>query len=70
MADLLDPEIKEVHVGTAEIRAIFTVGRGIVAGCMVLEGKILRDKYARITSYNVCYTKLLRLVYGRIHYQK
>jgi translation initiation factor IF-2 len=48
MADLLDPEIKEVHVGTAEIRQIFMVGKGIVAGCMVMDGKILRDKSARL----------------------
>lgn len=48
MADMLDPEIKEVHVGTAEIRAVFSVGRGVVAGCMVLDGKILRDKNARL----------------------
>ncbi len=48
LAELLDPEIKEVHVGTAEIRAVFAVGRGVVAGCMVLDGKILRDKKARL----------------------
>ena len=48
MVDMLDPEIKEVHVGTAEIRAVFSVGRNVVAGCMVLEGKILRDKHARL----------------------
>jgi len=48
MSELLDPEIKEVHVGTAEIRAVFSVGRGVVAGCMVLDGKILRDKQARL----------------------
>jgi translation initiation factor IF-2 len=48
MAELLDPEIKEVHVGYAEIRALFSVGRGVVAGCMVTEGKILRDKPARL----------------------
>ena len=48
MADLLDPEIKEVHLGTAEIRALFAVGRRTVAGCMVVEGKIHRDKPARL----------------------
>ena len=48
MADLLDPEIKEVHLGTAEIRALFTVGRKNIAGCMVVEGKIHRDKPARL----------------------
>lgn len=48
MADLLDPEIKQIHVGTAEVRATFSVGRGVVAGCMVLDGKIMRDKHARL----------------------
>jgi translation initiation factor IF-2 len=48
MADMLEPEIKEVHLGTAEIRQVFSVGKGIVAGCMVLDGKIVRDKRARL----------------------
>ncbi len=43
MLDLLKPEIKEVELGKAEIRQIFTIGKvNKIAGCYVLEGKIVR----------------------------
>ena len=49
MLNLLQPEIKEVALGKAEVRQIFTVGKtGKIAGCYVLEGKILRGKTAKI----------------------
>ncbi len=49
MLGLLEPEYKEVEVGTAEVRQIFTVGKNIkIAGCYVLEGKIIRNKEARV----------------------
>ncbi len=47
MLNLLQPEIKEVELGRAEVRQIFTVGKtGKIAGCYVLEGKILKGKTA------------------------
>ena len=49
MKNLLDPELKENKLGAAEVRAIFTVSKGgKVAGCMVTEGIVKRDKYARV----------------------
>ncbi len=46
---LLEPERKEVHLGTAEVRAVFRLSRGItVAGCYVLDGKIYRGRPARL----------------------
>ena len=49
MLHLLQPEIKEVALGKAEVRQIFTVGKtGRIAGCYVTEGKILRGKTAKI----------------------
>lgn len=49
MLNLLQPEIKEVALGKAEVRQIFTVGKtGKIAGCYVLEGKILRGKTAKL----------------------
>ena len=49
MLNLLQPEIKEVELGKAEVRQIFTVGKtGKIAGCYVLEGKILRNKTAAV----------------------
>ncbi|MFM1767720.1 MAG: Translation initiation factor [Verrucomicrobiota bacterium] len=45
MAGLLDPEIKEVTVGSAEVRKIFELSKGgNVAGCAVSNGRILRGK--------------------------
>ncbi|MDR1789309.1 MAG: translation initiation factor IF-2 [Opitutaceae bacterium] len=48
MADLLDPDIKEIKTGAAEVRATFEVGKGFVAGCLVTEGKINRNAPARV----------------------
>jgi translation initiation factor IF-2 len=46
---LLEPERREVHLGTAEVRAVFRLSRGItVAGCYVLDGKICRGRPARL----------------------
>ena len=47
MLSLLQPEIKHVELGTAEVRQIFTVGKTTkIAGCTVTEGKIQRGKTA------------------------
>ncbi|MEX2382760.1 MAG: translation initiation factor IF-2 [Opitutales bacterium] len=48
MADLLEPELHEKKLGAAEIRQVFPVGKGTVAGCLVTEGKITRDAKARL----------------------
>jgi len=46
---LLGPEVREVPLGQAEVRATFRVPRlGLVAGCMVLEGVIRRNGRARL----------------------
>ncbi|GIV10794.1 MAG: hypothetical protein KatS3mg020_0285 [Fimbriimonadales bacterium] len=46
---LLEPEFREVALGTAEVRAVFKLSKGIVvAGCYVLEGKIVRNAPARL----------------------
>jgi translation initiation factor IF-2 len=45
MAGLLDPDLKEVVVGSAEVRQIFELSKGVpVAGCMVSTGRIVRGK--------------------------
>ncbi|MDR3456395.1 MAG: translation initiation factor IF-2 [Verrucomicrobiae bacterium] len=45
MAGLLDPDLKDVIVGAAEVRQIFELSKGIpVAGCMVSSGRIIRGK--------------------------
>ena len=49
MLNLLQPEIKEVALGQAEVRQIFTIGKTTkIAGCYVLEGKIGRNKTAAV----------------------
>ncbi len=49
MADLLEPEFSEKKLGGAEIRQVFSMGKGsAVAGCMVTEGSIKRKCIARI----------------------
>lgn len=47
MLSLLEPEVKEVELGKAEIRQVFTIGKTTkIAGCYVTEGKIVRSKDA------------------------
>lgn len=48
MADLLEPELRENKIGAAEVRQVFPLGRGQVAGCMVTEGRVQRDALARL----------------------
>ncbi len=45
---LLEPELVEEPLGQAEVRAVFPVGRGAVAGCYVQNGKLLRNCKVRI----------------------
>ncbi|MDR0679865.1 MAG: translation initiation factor IF-2 [Puniceicoccales bacterium] len=48
MAAFLDPELREQKLGATEVRQIFTLKSETIAGCMVTEGKILRDQFVRI----------------------
>jgi translation initiation factor IF-2 len=45
----LGPELREIPIGQAEVRATFRVPRlGVVAGCMVTDGVIRRNAKARL----------------------
>jgi translation initiation factor IF-2 len=45
MAGLLDPILKEVVLGSAEVRKLFELSKGgNVAGCMITAGRIVRGK--------------------------
>ena len=45
MAGLLDPILKEVVVGVAEVRKVFELSKGTpVAGCMITSGRIAKGK--------------------------
>jgi translation initiation factor IF-2 len=48
MAGLLDPELRETVIGHAEVKQVFQLSRGIVAGCLVTDGRIARTARARI----------------------
>ena len=52
MEGLLDPEEVEESLGKVEVRAVFPVGRGAVAGCYVLSGKIVRNCKIRVRRGN------------------
>jgi translation initiation factor IF-2 len=48
MEGLLEPEEVEEFLGTAEVRAVFPVGKGAVAGCYVQSGKVMRNRFIRV----------------------
>ena len=52
MEGLLDPEMVEEPLGQVEVRAVFPVGRGTVAGCYVTSGKITRNCRIRVHRNN------------------
>ena len=46
---MLKPELKEVVLGSAEVRQVFKLSKGVVvAGCMVSTGKIARSEKIRL----------------------
>lgn len=45
---LLEPELVEESLGQAEVRAVFPVGRGAVAGCYIQSGKLVRNCKLRV----------------------
>ncbi|WP_428035888.1 translation initiation factor IF-2 [Amphritea sp.] len=54
MTGLLSPEFKEQIVGIAEVRDVFRAPKiGAVAGCMVIEGSVHRNKRIRVLRENV-----------------
>ncbi len=49
MAGMLAPVSKEVYLGQAEVRDTFSVPKvGVIAGCMVTDGKLTRSALARL----------------------
>src|SRR5438876_9865833 len=48
MAGLLEPEHRETIIGHAEVKQVFQLTKGIVAGCLVTDGRIDRVARARV----------------------
>ncbi|MEL0047266.1 MAG: translation initiation factor IF-2 [Gammaproteobacteria bacterium] len=54
LSGMLSPEIREEILGTAEVRDVFRSPRyGQIAGCMVIEGVVHRNKPIRVLRDNV-----------------
>jgi translation initiation factor IF-2 len=47
MAGLLEPEHRETVIGHAEVKQVFQLSRGTVAGCLVTDGRVARAARAR-----------------------
>jgi translation initiation factor IF-2 len=48
MVGLLEPEHRETVIGHAEVKQVFQLSKGIVAGCLVTNGRISRSARARV----------------------
>ncbi|MGJ3250329.1 MAG: translation initiation factor IF-2 [Elainellaceae cyanobacterium] len=48
MEGLLEPEMVEEPLGQVQVRAVFPVGKGSVAGCYVQSGKVIRNCRVRV----------------------
>ncbi len=48
MEGLLEPELVEEPLGQAEVRAVFHLSKGVVAGCYVQSGKLQRNCHIRV----------------------
>jgi translation initiation factor IF-2 len=48
MTGLLDPEVREAVIGHAEVKQLFDLSRGMVAGSLVTDGRISRTARARV----------------------
>jgi translation initiation factor IF-2 len=52
MEGLLEPELVEEELGSVEVRAVFSVGKGAVAGCYIQTGKAIRNCKIRVRRKN------------------
>jgi translation initiation factor IF-2 len=54
MEGLLEPSIREVRLGAAEVRDVFKISKvGTIAGCFVVEGRVNRSAQVRLLRDNV-----------------
>lgn len=54
LSGMLDPELREEIIGIAEVREVFRSPKfGQIAGCMVVEGTVYRNKPIRVLRDNV-----------------
>jgi translation initiation factor IF-2 len=54
MEGLLEPTLREVRLGSAEVRDTFKISKiGTIAGCLVVDGKVNRNANVRLLRDNV-----------------
>ncbi|MFT2110739.1 translation initiation factor IF-2 [Marinomonas sp. 2405UD68-3] len=54
LSGMLSPDLREEILGTAEVRDVFRSPKfGLIAGCMVLDGTVYRNKQIRVLRDNV-----------------
>ena len=54
LTGMLSPEVREEIIGIAEVRDVFQSKKlGNIAGCMVVEGTVFRDRRIRVLRDNV-----------------
>jgi translation initiation factor IF-2 len=54
MSGMLDPTLREIFLGNAEIREVFNISKtGKVAGCLITDGKVERGAKVRLIRDNV-----------------
>ena len=54
LSGMLSPEVREEIIGIAEVRDVFQSKKlGNIAGCMVVEGTVFRDRRIRVLRDNV-----------------
>ena len=60
MEGMLSPLVKEIEIGSIEVRDTFKVPKiGIIAGCYVLEGKVKRNSLVKVIRDNIQVSKTL-----------
>jgi len=53
MEGLLEPELREVVLGRAQILEVFNISRiGTIAGCLIINGKVVRNQPVRVLRNN------------------
>jgi translation initiation factor IF-2 len=58
MKGMLAPKFREIQYGRAEVRSVFKItNAGTIAGCYVLEGKIVRNSLIRIVRDGIVITE-------------
>ena len=63
MAGMLEPTLKELVIGAAEVRKIFELSKGgNVAGCIVSSGRLVRGKVRVMRRKNLIYEGIIQVL--------